>query len=253
MKLNVLRLVIVSLACATAFVVITRVRAQKSSVTQNLAVSPASLGIAALKQTPATSPISKEKTFGEVGKNVKVLNDLPASQEGTVMNFFAASMGRRCDFCHAVVDGKLVFESDTKPEKETARSMIKMVLAINKDNFKGNTQVSCYTCHRGRNQPQSIPALPLPTPMPRPQPAASPAAGQPAPSPTPRPTGPTADQIAAKYVDAIGGTAAIDKIKTVVLKGTFAGVSGPELSHEVDLASPDSPEGTYGCRLGAGL
>jgi len=126
-----------------------------------------------------------------------------------------------------------------------------MVLAINKDNFKGNTQVSCYTCHRGRNQPQSIPALPLPTPMPRPQPAASPAAGQPAPSPTPRPTGPTADQIAAKYVDAIGGTAAIDKIKTVVLKGTFAGVSGPELSHEVDLASPDkfdmvvtTPQGT---------
>jgi len=87
--------------------------------------------------------------------------------------------------------------------------------------------------------------------VPRPQPTASPAAGQPTPSPTPRPAGLTADQIVAKYVDAIGGAAAIDKIKTVVLKGSVAVASGAEASHEVDLASPDkfdvvvsTPQGT---------
>ncbi len=215
MKLNILRLIVAALCCASALMLIANVRAQKSLPTHpELGVSPTTLGIATPAQTPTTA---QERTLGQVGKNIKVLNDLPASQEGTVMNFFAASMGRRCDFCHAVVDGKLVFDSDTKPEKETARSMIKMVLAI----------------------------------KPRPQPAPSPAAGQPAPSPTPRPAGPTADQIVAKYVDAIGGAAAIDKIKTVVLKGTVAGFNGAEASHEVDLASPDkfdvvvtTPQGT---------
>ena len=53
MKLNVLRLVIVSLACATAFVVITRVRAQKSfPVQKQFANSSFALGAPKPAQTP---------------------------------------------------------------------------------------------------------------------------------------------------------------------------------------------------------
>ena len=248
MKLNILRLIVAALCCTSALMVIANVRAQKSlPVQSDFAVSLKSLGIATPAQTPAPAP--QEKTLGETGKNIQVLKSLPASQLGTVMNFIAVSMGRQCNFCHVRKGNDWAWESDDKEEKVTARSMMKMVLSINKDNFRGNIQVSCYTCHRGRNQPNSIPAFPLPTPPPRPQPAASPAAGQPSPTPTPAP--PTADQILAKYTDAIGGQAAIDKMKTRVMKGTYAGFNGAELVFEAYLSAPDkfyisvtTPQGT---------
>ena len=61
------------------------------------------------------------------------------------MQFIAASLGVECDFCH--VQGK--FDSDDKPAKKTARNMIAMTLAINKNSFNSRKEVTCYTCHRG--------------------------------------------------------------------------------------------------------
>jgi hypothetical protein len=250
MKLNILRLIVAALCCASALMVIANVRAQKSLPVRNgFAVSLTSLGIAEPAQTPAAAAAPQEKTVDQTHKNIQVLKGLPDSQLGTVMNYIAVSMGRQCNFCHVRKGNDWVWESDDKEEKQTARSMIKMVLAINKDNFNGNIQVSCYTCHRGRNQPSSIPAFPLPTPVPRPQSALSPAAGQPSPTPTPAP--PTADQILAKYTDAIGGQASIDKMKTRVMKGTYVGFNGAELPFEASLTAPDrfyvivtTPQGT---------
>ena len=250
MKLNILRLIVAALCCASALMVIANVRAQSSLPVQNgYAASPADLGLATPAQTPAAAAAPQEKTVEQTRKNIQVLKGLPDSQLGTVMNYIAVSMGRQCNFCHVRKGNDWVWEADDKEEKQTARSMMKMVLAINKDNFRGNTQVGCYTCHRGRNQPAGIPAFPLPTPPPRPQPAASPAAGQPSPTPTPAP--PTADQILAKYTDAIGGQAAIDKMKTRVTKGTYAGFNGAELQFEASLSAPDkfyvsvtTPQGT---------
>src|SRR5437588_12568920 len=89
-------------------------------------------------------PAPQEKTVEQVDKNIKVLNGMPASQLIPVMNFFAASMGRRCNFCHVNNQGQWDYASDAKPEKNTAREMIKLVLDINKTNFKGQLQVSCY-------------------------------------------------------------------------------------------------------------
>src|SRR5712692_1283357 len=188
MKLNILRLIVAVLCCTSALMVIANVRAQKPlPVRSDFAVSLTSLGIAVPAQTPAAVPAPQEKTVEQTRKNIQVLKGLPDSQLGTLMNFIAVSMGRQCNFCHVRKGNDWVWESDDKEEKQTARAMMKMVLSINKDNFRGNIQVSCYTCHRGRNQPNSIPAFPLPTPPPRPQPAASPAAGQPRPTPTPAP------------------------------------------------------------------
>ena len=251
MKLNILRLIVAALCCTSALMVIVNVRAQKSlPVRSDFAVSLTSLGIATPAQTPAAAAAPQEKTVDQTRKNIQVLKGLPDSQLGTVMQYIATSMGRRCDFCHVNKGGNnWVWEADDKEEKQTARAMMKMVLGINKDSFRGNTQVGCYTCHRGRNQPNSIPSFPLPTPPPRPQPAASPAAGQPSPTPTPAP--PTADQILAKYTDAIGGQAEIDKMKTRVMKGTYAGFNGAELVFEASLTAPDkfyvivtTPQGT---------
>jgi hypothetical protein len=242
-KINILRLLVVALACASAVMLIVNARAQKAPVNQELAVSLSSLGMAMPAQTPAAPATPREKTVEQTHKNIQVLKGLPDSQLGTVMNFIAVSMGRRCDFCHVNKGGNnWVWESDDKEEKLTARKMITMTLALNKDNFRGNPMVSCYTCHRGRNTPQSIPTFPLPTPAPRPQPqapAAASASGQPAATPTPTPAPPTADQILAKYVEALGGQAAIDKMKTLVMRGTYAGFNGVSLPYEVDLAAPD--------------
>src|SRR5438876_9686961 len=162
----------------------------------------------ATQQTPAA-----EKTVGQVQKNIQVLKGLPQTQLLPVMNFMSVSLGVRCNFCHVNKDGNWDFASDEKGEKKAAREMITMVLGINKNNFRGNTEVSCYTCHRGRPSPQSVPQLPLPEVTPRP---AAPEGG-------PRETLPTADQILEKYLEAVGGNTAIDRSKTRVIKGSWIG------------------------------
>jgi hypothetical protein len=239
MKLNILRLLVVTLACACAVMLITNARAQKSTANPEFAVSLSSLGMAVPSQTPAAPTASQEKTVEQTRKNIQVLKGLPDSQLGTVMNFIAVSMGRRCDFCHVNKAGTWNWESDEKEEKLSARKMMTMVLGINKDNFRGSPSVSCYTCHRGRNSPQGIPSFPLPTPAPRPQPQTATTPGQAAATPSPTPAPPTGDQILAKYIEALGGQAAIDKMKTLVMKGTYTGFNGMALPYEVDLAAPD--------------
>src|SRR6266566_5749792 len=147
MKLNILRLIVAALCCTSALMVIANVGAQKSlPVSRDLAVSLTNLGIAVPAQTPAAMAAPREQTVEQVEKNIKVLNGMPASQLIPVMNYFAASMGRRCNFCHVNNQGQWDYASDAKPEKNTAREMIKMVLDLHKTTFKGQLQVSCYTC-----------------------------------------------------------------------------------------------------------
>ncbi len=208
-------------------------------------------------RSKAQSP--QEKTVEQVGKNIKVLNGMPESQLTAVMNFFAVSMGRRCNFCHVNNQGQWDYASDAKPEKTSAREMIKLVLDINKTTERLKLDpVSCYTCHRGRPSPQSIPALPLPPPSPPanaggaggPTPSASPQ-GSPQASPSPTPALPSADEIFSKYATALGGQAAIDKLKSRTVKGTVTQANGNSFQFELTQAAPDkfylvvtTPQGT---------
>ena len=201
----------------------------------------------------AQSP--QEKTVEQVGKNIKVLTGMPESQLIPVMNFFAASMGRRCNYCHVNNQGQWDYASDAKPEKAAAREMIKMVMDINKTTERLKLDpVSCYTCHRGRTSPQSIPALPLPLPSPPPNsggasgptPGASPQA-----SPSPTPALPSADEIFSKYATALGGQTSIDKLKSRIAKGTVTQANGNSFQFELSQAAPDkfyllvtTPQGT---------
>lgn len=248
MKVNILRLLVVTLACASAFVVINNVRAEKaaSSVTSTL-LKPA--------QQPAVTAAQQDKPTEQVQKNIKVLTGLPQWQLIPVMNYMAASMGRRCNFCHVNNSGQWDYASDDKQEKNTAREMIKMTLDLNKNSFKGNVEVACYTCHRGLDHPASIPPLPLPVPSPGgpgrpPGPGAGAPGAQPQGSPTPRPAQPTGDEILKKYVDAIGGQAAIDKITSRVMKGEVTTANGNSGTYEVMQIGPDKGYESFATQRG---
>ena len=201
----------------------------------------------------------QEKTVEQAGKNIKVLTGMPESQLIPVMNFFAASMGRRCNYCHVNNQGQWDYASDAKPEKAAAREMIKLVMDINKTTERLKLDpVSCYTCHRGRTSPQSIPALPLPLPSPPPNnggaggpsPTSSPQAAPQA-SPSATPALPSADDIFSKYTAALGGQTAIDKLKSRTAKGTVTQANGNSFQFELSQAAPDkfymlvtTPQGT---------
>jgi len=223
-------------------------RAPQASTDENEAAALySSLGIPNLVQTPAAG--MQEKTVAQAGlqKNIKVLGDLPESQFLSVMIYFAGSMGRDCDVCHVKNNGQWDFPADTKPEKNTAREMIKMVLETNKNFFKANTEVGCYTCHRGRTNPQGVPTLPVPLASPpanqaRPGesgPGGAQTPGQPQASPSPRPSPPSGDEIINKYITAVGGQAAIDKIKTRTMKGSMIAANGQTVGYEIDQIAPD--------------
>jgi len=211
-----------------------------------------------VRATKAQAP--QEKTVEQAQKNIKVLTGMPESQLIPVMNFFAASMGRRCNYCHVNNQGQWDYASDAKPEKTAAREMVKLVMDINKTTERLKLDpVSCYTCHRGRTSPQSIPALPLPVPSPAPNaggpsgqtPGGSTPSASPQASPAATPTLPSADEIFSKYAAALGGQAAIDKLKSRTTKGTVTQANGNSFQFELSQAAPDkfyllvtTPQGT---------
>src|ERR1017187_5484304 len=95
------------------------------------------------------------KTAEEVYKNIVQLKGTPADQLGPAMTFMASSLGVECAFCH--VAGKM--EADDKGAKKTTREMMAMQAAINKESFRGQLQVTCFSCHRGAIRPVSSPPV----------------------------------------------------------------------------------------------
>jgi photosynthetic reaction center cytochrome c subunit len=160
-----------------------------------------------------------------VYKNIVQLKGTPADQLMPAMQFISASLGVQCDFCH--VPGKM--EADDKGPKKTARQMMAMQAAINKDAFQGRLQVTCFSCHRGAEHPvNSPPVLDSDAPA-RPATPAAPAAGAAA---------ITADQIIEKYVTALGGADAIRKVTSRVMKGTIQ-TGGSETPIELFTKAPN--------------
>jgi hypothetical protein len=159
------------------------------------------LAAATLKaQSGAQPPVpSPSKTTEQVYKNIQVLKGIPSDQLIPAMQFISSSLGVQCDFCHMAG----AFEKDDKKPKQTARKMMQMMIIINQENFDSHREVTCNTCHRGSPKPVAIPAIsadatpPLPQGLEEDQPPAN---------------LPSVDQILAKYVQAVGGMDAINKI-----------------------------------------
>jgi hypothetical protein len=184
----------------------------------------------------SASAARQEKTLGETGKNIQVLKSLPEPQTFLLMNFISASLGVRCDHCHVNEGGdKWVWESDAKPEKLTARRMMLMQIEINRGNRDilgtSGVAVTCFTCHRGQTKPINSPVLPIAITQ------ADLDAGTK--KPAPAETLPTVEQILDKYVAAVGGRAAIERLSTRVSKGTQVTWNGTEFPFETYQKSPD--------------
>ena len=176
-----------------------------------------------LAALPIFGQTAEVKTAEQVYKNITELKGTPADQLMPTMQFISASLGVQCDTCH--VQGKP--EADDKRTKKTAREMIAMTMAINKNSFRGQTQVTCYSCHRGSERPVAIPPV-LETDAPA-KPEVRPA--QPA-------TPPTADSILEKYVTALGGADAVKKATSRVGKGVITS-SGKDTAIEVFTKAPN--------------
>jgi hypothetical protein len=178
----------------------------------SLATLAAALGFAAVAALSAQTPAAQPQMAEAVFKNVQVLKGIPVDEFMGTMGLFAAALSADCSECHTGAgtdDPK--WEEDT-PKKRTARRMIQMMQAINRDNFNGRQQVTCWTCHRGVREPAVTrtldsmygePIIELGDVVTR---ATS---GE-----------PTADEIFDKYIKALGGADKLAALKSYSAKGS---------------------------------
>lgn len=162
----------------------------------------------------------------EPGKNLKVFKGQGLNDESLdeAMDFMASSLGVACVHCH-VRDEKTqawVMDRDDKPAKQMARQMILMTRAINKTHFKGETVVTCATCHKGSTKPEGMPPLPVPG-APRPMSAEDKVKNL-----------PELDALLAKWVQGAGGAEAMGKVAGRVSKGTVD--MGPGRTMQLEIA-----------------
>jgi photosynthetic reaction center cytochrome c subunit len=188
-------------------------------------------------QGPPPAPPKPGQLAPEYYTNIKVLKNVPADQLRTQMEYFTASLGVQCNFCH--IQGQ--FDSDDNPRKDRARKMMAMVDRFN-DSPANDVVITCATCHHGRVPPERTPTLAVTMTQAEADAAAAARAargGGPGgggqgrgagggqgggqgrgrgPAPEPKPTE-TADAVIAKYVQALGGRAALAAAKSRVLEG----------------------------------
>src|SRR5207244_13051462 len=114
--------------------------------------------IAACFASAQTAPPQRPQMAEEVFKNVQVLKGIPVDEFMSTMGVLSAALGMSCEDCHAANDSKWEnYALDTSPRKRTARRMIQMMSAINKDNCGGRQMVSCWSWHRGGDHPTFTP------------------------------------------------------------------------------------------------
>lgn len=97
--------------------------------------------------------------------NLKVLpKNIPPKELMNIMHGFAGSLGVHCTFCHVRNEQtrKMNFASDEKPEKASARVMMRMTREMNEKYIArihdpeakpDEKHVTCGTCHRGHARP----------------------------------------------------------------------------------------------------
>jgi hypothetical protein len=124
-------------------------------------------------------------------KNLQVFpKDIPREQLLNAMKSFTRALGVRCNYCHVVTatepKEQFDFPADTKAAKQMARVMLRMNMEINNtwiprvqaaeaaaegaahevNPEDAEVRVSCWTCHRGKTEPETPPPPPQEAPKP---------------------------------------------------------------------------------------
>lgn len=190
--------------------------------------------------TTAAQPQSNppaEKPAEQVYKNIQVFKGVPASRLMAGMTRLSQFLGVDCAYCHVPNE----FEKDDKPVKQTARKMFELVRTIN--TMLNTNSVTCYTCHRGKPKPESLP------------PANPSGADQSLTKPEIKPSAsmPSVDRILAAYLRALGGQAALARVTTRLMKGALVTQGGDRAPLEVWEKAPHKSFTTFRLPMGAPL
>jgi len=125
------------------------------------------LTLAAVLLTCSTTQGQIQEKF----TNLKVLpKDISKHELESTMRGFVFALGVRCGHCHVekkAPEKGFDFAADDKDAKKTARVMLQMVEAINRDYVSkiekvdktAPIHVECVTCHHGLTQPQPLNAV----------------------------------------------------------------------------------------------
>lgn len=134
-------------------------------------IASAAFAVTSVAQAPAAQQAPAEHAEHHhhdepAPTNLKVLpKTMTGEQVHELMHKWEAALGAECSTCHAtdpnrtMPNGKpaLNFADDSKPEKNTARLMYRMVEDINKNYVSmvdnSGVPVACGTCHRGHLDP----------------------------------------------------------------------------------------------------
>jgi photosynthetic reaction center cytochrome c subunit len=175
-----------------------------------------------------TGQAPKPQMAEEAFKNVTALKGIPVDEFMDTMGMISAALGLNCLDCHTPDSDQAwtKFAIDT-PMKVTSRKMIQMVAAINKDNFAGVRNVTCWTCHRGDLKPSTLPDLTVQY--------SPPAEDANAVQIRPGSGGPSADEVFNKYYQALGGTQRLAALTSFTAKGTYVGFDTHHTKVPVDL------------------
>jgi photosynthetic reaction center cytochrome c subunit len=184
-------------------------------------LAAAAIGIAALMGARLTSaqtasqdkPLLAEQVF----KNIQALKGIPVDDFMETMGIMTASLQFDCSDCHANAGtDKVDWAADT-PRKRMARTMVNMVMGINKTYFGGRQMVTCWTCHRNRDRPLTTPIMDVIYGMPPFESDDVIVAPPGAPAP---------QTILDKYIQAVGGAQRLAGLTSFVGKGTSVGFGG---------------------------
>lgn len=181
-----------------------------------VAIALACLATAAVA-AQSTSP-DRPQMAENVFRNIQVLKGIPVDDFMDTMGIMSAALGWDCSECHTGAGTDTVrWEADTA-RKQMARRMTLMVHAINRTHFGGRQVVTCWTCHRGRDIPVTMPTIDTvygEALLDADEIVRGSAPGE-----------PSAEQILDKYLQALGGVERLAKITSFAATGTSEGFRG---------------------------
>ena len=188
---------------------------------------------------PSGRPLMVEDVF----TNVQALKGIGVDDFMLTMGIMSAAVGSDCVGCHPSAGTDHVDWALDTPRKRTARRMVQMVTAINRDTFNGRQVVTCWTCHRGRDRPITTPTLDV---------VYGPPADEVDDVLVPAQGVPSVDQVLNKYLQALGGADRVAKFTSFSATGTYEGFDTGMKKVPVELYAKSPAQQTMVVHLSIG-